>query len=271
MPHQQLTTGISMYLEDVGIGPPIVFVHGWSMSGRFFAQQIMALSLSYRVIVPDLRGCGQSEKVLYGHTMATYARDLGALLAARQVNRPVLVGWSMGAMVAYEYIKQVGQEAVAGLVIVDQPPSAFAWEGYEFGGFTLPELAAFVNDLQTDQRAMAQSFADEMLHAPTPSAREWMAAEIMRVPAAIATAMVVTSALRDDRDFLPTLRMPTLLLFGGDEEKGSCPAAGAFMAQQIPGAQLHIFEKSGHCPFYEEPDLFNEIVGHFAAGVARSA
>src|SRR5579864_5867952 len=200
------------------------------MSGRFFAQQVPALSRSYRVIVPDLRGHGQSEKVLHGHTMATYARDLGALLTSLRVERPVLVGWSMGAMVAYEYIKQAGQEAVAGLVIVDQPPTVFAWEGYEFGGVTVSELATFVNDVQTDQRATAQSDVESMLHAPMPEAREWMVTEMLRVPAAIATSILVASVFRDDRDFLPTLRLPTLLLFGGDEQKGSA-AAGTFMAQ----------------------------------------
>jgi non-heme chloroperoxidase len=269
MPHQQLNTGCSLYVEDVGTGTPVVFIHGWSMSGRFFAQQVPVLSRSFRVVVPDLRGHGQSEKVLHGHTMATYARDLNALLAVRQVDRPVLVGWSMGAMVIYEYLKQVGQEGVAGLVIVDQSPSDFAWEGYEFGGFTLQGLAENLNALQDNQRATAQWVVDAMLQAPSPSAREWMVAEMMLVPAAIATTMLVADVLRDDRDFLPTVQIPTLLLFGG-ESKMSSLAAGTFMAEQIPGARLHIFKQSSHCPFYEEPDLFNEIVGQFVAEVARS-
>jgi pimeloyl-ACP methyl ester carboxylesterase len=270
MPHHQLNTGISMYVEDVGSGPPVVLVHGWSASGRFFAQQLPALSRTCRVIVPDLRGHGQSEKVLHGHTIASYARDLSALLVARQVERPVLVGWSMGAMVLYEYLKQVGQEAVAGLVIVDQPPSDFAWEGYAYGGLTVQGLAAMLSGLQEDQRAAVQGLVDVMLHDPSPSAREWMVAEMLQVPAAIATTMLAADVLRDDRDFLPTLRIPTLLLFGG-KSKLSSPVVATFMARQIPDARLHMFEQSGHSPFYEEPDLFNEIVGQFVAETARSA
>jgi pimeloyl-ACP methyl ester carboxylesterase len=201
--------------------------------------------------------------------MATYARDLGVLLTARQVERPVLVGWSMGAMVLYEYLKQVGQEGAAGLVIVDQNPSDFAWEGYDFGGMTAQNLAEGLNVLQDDQRGIAQQMVGAMLQAPSPSDREWMAEEMMLVPPAIAASALLADVLRDDRDFLSTLRIPTLLLFGGKSTMSSA-AAAQFMADQIPGARLHMFEQSGHCPFYEEPDLFNQILGQFITETTRS-
>ena len=74
------------------------------MSGRFFQRQLHGLSASHRVIVPDLRGHGRSEKALHGHTVPGCAMDLQALLIQLGVQRPVLVGWSMGAMVASEFI-----------------------------------------------------------------------------------------------------------------------------------------------------------------------
>jgi hypothetical protein len=82
--------------------------------------------------------------------------------------RPVLVGWSMGAMVAWEYVKRYGCDSVAGLVVVDQPPSDFSWEGYEFGLMTVEGLAENVKGIQTDQRAVAETFADLMQHVPLP-------------------------------------------------------------------------------------------------------
>src|SRR5215469_5052766 len=132
--------GVTFSVESAGSGPPLVFIHGWSMSGRFFRRQLAGLSGRFRVIVPDLRGHGASEKVLHGHTVPNYASDLHAILAKLAVRRPVLVGWSMGAMVGYEYLRAYGSGGVAGLVIVDQPPSDFAWEGYEFGVFTMAAL-----------------------------------------------------------------------------------------------------------------------------------
>ena len=257
MAHQLLSTGVTLHMVDVGYGTPIVFVHGAMVSGRFFERQIPYFSQWYRVLIPDLRGHGQSDKILQGYTVANYARDLKALFEARQIEHPVLVGWSMGAMVAYEYLKQFGQEQVAGLVIVDQSPSDFAWEGYEFGLLTLQDLGEMVETLQTDQRTIAEHFAGLMQHSPSPDTTTWMVEEIMRVPAAIATSILVNQTLQDYRPFLEEIHLPTLLLFGRDN-KVVPPEAGEDIARRIPGAQLQIFEQSGHCPFYEEADAFNE-------------
>ena len=65
----------------------------------------------------------------------------------------------MGSMVVYEYLKQFGQDAVTGMVIVDQPPSDFAWEDYEFGLLTVQALSELVEGLQMDQRAVAENSA----------------------------------------------------------------------------------------------------------------
>jgi non-heme chloroperoxidase len=265
MPEQQLPSGITLHVEDEGTGPPIVFVHGWSMSGRFFQRQVPHFSTSNRVLVPDLRGHGRSEKVLHGHTVTTYARDLREVLEARGVARPLLVGWSMGAMVAYEYLRQFDQD-VAGLVVVDQPPSDFAWEGYEFGVFTIDLLAQTNQQIQLDQPGLAQEFAELMLHAPDEETMAWMVEEICRVPPAIASAILLDQTLQDYRPFLPEIRVPTLVMFGEDP-KLTNPAAGEYTTAQIPGARFRAFPDSSHCPFWEEADAFYQVVAGFASAL----
>jgi pimeloyl-ACP methyl ester carboxylesterase len=74
MTRHLLSNGVTLNATDAGSGTPVVFIHGVMMSGRFFDHQVSFFSQGYRVIVPDLRGHGQSEKVLYGHTVANYAR-----------------------------------------------------------------------------------------------------------------------------------------------------------------------------------------------------
>jgi pimeloyl-ACP methyl ester carboxylesterase len=266
MSDQVQVNDVTFHVDDSGSGPPVVFLHGCLMSGRFFQRQVPHFSRAYRVVIPDLRGHGRSEKVLHGHTVANYARDLKALCEALQIARPVLVGWSMGAMVAYEYLKLVGQDAVAGLVIVEQAPSDFQWEGYEFGGFTPASLGQFVEDLQMDLPAVARGFAEWMLKVPTLGDVAWMADEITRVPPVIASTILVNQTLRDDRVFIATIRLPTLVLFRSDDTTAA-PKAGAYIAHQIPGGQLCLFEHSSHCPFYEEPDLFNAVLSEFLAQV----
>jgi non-heme chloroperoxidase len=182
------------------------------------------------------------------------------------VKQPILVGWSMGAMVVYEYLKQFGQDDVAGIVIVDQPPSDFAWEGYEFGVLTVQALGEMVESLQMDQRAVAEEFASLMLHNDSPEARAWMVGEITKVPTAVASTILVNQTIRDYRPFLAEVHIPTLVLFGRDN-KLTPPEAGEYIASKIPDSKLQIFEHSSHVPFYEEADAFNEVVRAFVESI----
>ena len=96
---------VTLSVEDEGSGPAVVFIHGWSCSGRFFQRQLPYFARSHRVVIPDLRGHGRSEKTLSGHTLPQYAEDLRELFGSLSLERPVLVGWSMGAEVAWEYLR----------------------------------------------------------------------------------------------------------------------------------------------------------------------
>ncbi len=261
-----LSNSVTLNATDAGSGTPVVFIHGVMMSGRFFDHQVSFFSRGYRVIVPDLRGHGQSEKVLYGHTVANYARDLKELFDELHVERPVLVGWSMGSMVMYEYLKQFGQDDVAGMVIVDQPPSDFAWDGYEFGVLTVQALGEMVEALQMDQQAVAEAFAGLMLHEETPTTKAWMVEEITRVPPAVATTILVNQTFQDYRPFFAEVHIPTLVLFGRDN-KLTPPEAGEYITNHIAGAKLQIFEHSSHVPFIEEAEAFNEAVKAFVDSV----
>jgi non-heme chloroperoxidase len=264
---QEIRAGdVTFSVEDAGTGSPLVFIHGWSMSGRFFQRQLEHFAGTHRVIIPDLRGHGRSEKVTSGHTVPQYAADLHAILGQLGVERPVLVGWSMGAMVEYEYLRAFGPGSVAGLVIVDQPPSDFAWDGYEFGVITLDALREMNEQLQTDQAALVAEFAELMLHEPDEPTMAWMSREIMQVPPVIASTILVDQTLRDYRGFLPEVDVPTLVLFGEDDKLTS-PRAGQYIADQIPGARLQTFASSSHCPFWEESEAFNAAVAAFAEKV----
>ena len=264
MKRQLRVNDVTFSVEVAGSGPPIVFIHGWTMSGRFFRRQIDGLSARFQVIVPDLRGHGASEKVLHGHTVPQYAADLHAILTELSVQRPVLVGWSMGAMVGYEYLRAYGRDAVAGMVIVDQPPSDYAWEGYEFGVFTMDALRETNEQLQLEQAVVVDEFTRLMLHKPDEEALRWMAAEILQVPPVIASTILLDQTLRDYRSFLPQIDVPSLVLFGEDAKLTS-PQAGVYIADLIPGSRLEIFAESSHCPFWEESDAFNAAVATFAA------
>ena len=80
----QLNGGGKLDFDDHGKGPAIVFLHGWSLGKEAFGKQLRELSNRYRVVVPDMRGHGNSKKFVNGDSIDTLAGDLERLLADRR-------------------------------------------------------------------------------------------------------------------------------------------------------------------------------------------
>lgn len=107
------------YLDTPGGSPPIVMLHGLSANAHCFAGLIAAgLSPTFRVVAPDLRGRGRTDKPATGYTMADHAGDVLALLDALRLDRVILVGHSFGGYVAI-YIASHFPERVDKLVVID--------------------------------------------------------------------------------------------------------------------------------------------------------
>ncbi|MCA0992718.1 alpha/beta fold hydrolase [Pseudalkalibacillus hwajinpoensis] len=263
MPFMNLEDDLELYYEDVGMGSPVIFIHGVWMSSRFFKKQLPYFRQKYRAISLDLRGHGQSSHVQTGHTVANYARDLKKFIDELHLKEVTLVGWSMGAFVIWEYLHQFGEDNVKGTVIVDELASDFKWPDFDIGAFDLPALTGMMRDIQSDQKALLQGFIPLMFKEDrSQSELEWMLAETTKMPASIASAILFDQSIIDCRPYLNQITKPTLLCFG-KEEKLIPVAAGEHLEREIPNAKLVLFEDSCHCPFIEEAERFNRIVDEF--------
>lgn len=254
--------GIELYYEECGAGEPVVLIHGMWGSSRFFRRQSEWLSQHYRCIVPDLRGHGRSTMTLSHLTVPTFARDLKILMEKLDIHKPVLLGWSMGAFVAWELYKQFGILDVRGLVVVDQPPTDFQFPDFPEALISLEALRDWHEQLLVNRNEFMKMVLPMMFHTP-PSQEDfqWIWMEMCAVPPAIAASVFVDQSLRDYRQEVRGYPIPTLACFGG---KSAQPISGARMiVDGAVKADLKVFEKSGHCLFLEEADLFNETVHDF--------
>jgi non-heme chloroperoxidase len=253
--------GVELYYEDVGSGDAVVFVHGVWMSSRCFAQQLEGLADRHRVLALDLRGHGRSEHAPSGHTVAQYARDLRGFLEVLGLDRPVVVGWSMGAFVTWDYVRQFGPDGLRGVVVVDQTPSDYKWPDWPYGFFDFEALCHTMAACQTDRSAVLDDFIPAVFKAEPPAAEQaaLIREETLRLPDTIASAIIFDQTAQDYRDVLPRMTMPALVCTGRDEKLVPI-AAEEYVAEQMPNARLVVFEESGHCPFMEEPDRFNTVI-----------
>jgi non-heme chloroperoxidase len=265
VPEITLPDGAVLRYEDRGSGRPLVLLHGVCMSSDFFREQLAPLSDGHRVIAIDFRGHGLSPACDHGHTVAQYARDVHHLLEQLRLEGAVLVGWSMGSIVTWQYLRQFGLHRVAAQVVISQGPSDLKRPDWPLGLLELDELAEMCVAVQEDMGAAFADFGAAMFAAPLDEeSRARVLHEILRCRPSTASAILLSQTLPDARPVLEGLALPTLLVWGRDE-KLMPVAAGEWLRDHVPGSELVVFEHSGHCPMLEEPARFNELVAGFVA------
>lgn len=261
-----------MYVAEAGRGRTLILLHGWSSHGGYFSPQMEALSSHFHLLCPDLPGHRNSIAPLTELTIPRLADGLHHMIAERGIGNTVLVGWSMGAMVAFDYIARYGNAKLAGLVIEDMTPRIVNGGDWHYGirnGFDAAQSKAAVQAMRADWSSYAQGSLPRLFARAEPPASDlydWAAAEIAVNDGRAMAALWQSMAEQDFRWLLPKLNLPVLLLHGGDSQLYE-PALHHWMEQQIPGAQRLCLEQAGHTPHLECPVAFNAALTAFAASL----
>jgi len=110
---------IDLYYEELGVGQPVVLIHGWPLNGASWEKQTAALlAAGRRVITYDRRGFGSSSKPSTGYDYDTFAADLNALLTTLDLQKVDLVGFSMGTGEVTRYIGKYGSARLRKAVLI---------------------------------------------------------------------------------------------------------------------------------------------------------
>lgn len=266
MPFVTLRDGVPLYYEDEGSGAAVILIHGWTMNGTFWAQNVPALSASNRVINVDLRGHGKSGKTDSGHTIQQYAADIHQLIRHVGLRDVTLVGWSMGTAVALSFVEQFGTELLRSLAFVDQSPrflNASDWEFGLFGSYTPADLAEFVQGMHHARPVVVKPFiADCFAVEPPADVVDAVYAQTTQMSTGAAVDVWFDMAYADFRSVLPAVNVPTMLAYG-KKSKIFPGDLDQWLAAQLPDPHVVAFEESGHAPFSEEPERFNEVLLDF--------
>jgi 3-oxoadipate enol-lactonase len=250
----------SMAYEDTGRGHPILFVHGYPLGRRIFDAQLRGLLGLARVIVPDLRGHGDSSAPATGYSMRQYADDCLALLDARTVTEPVvLVGLSMGGYVGFELLRR-HPERVAALVLL----------GSRASPDTPEQRAARDADAELVRGEGVAPIVDKMLpRLLTPAGQKKpKVVELVRRTMEITSVAGVVGdlgAMRDrpdSRPDLPGLGKPVLVIHGREDPLIPLAEAEA-VAKAVPGGELRVIDDAGHLAGVEQPTAVNAAITGF--------
>lgn len=262
-------TRLAVYEWGNAAGPEVVLVHGFAQSHLCFEPQYRSvLADHFRLIAYDLRGHGASDQP---HDAAAYrgshvwADDLAAVMAAKGLRRPVLVGWSMGGRVIRQYLINYGDAAIAGVNFV----ASQVIEEPRFRGpgapKPLPEQLTLEEEID-----MAIAFLDGCFgRKPSEGMFRRALGYNVRVPASVRRAIAGWSTPAPlTIDALRRMTVPVLITHGR-QDTVVLPAAAEMAASTIPHARLSWFDDCGHSPFVEDAARFNDELATFLESSRR--
>lgn len=263
MPRVRVSTGIELYYEEHGSGPPLLLIPGYGYWHWCWFKNIPDLSRHFRVIALDNRGTGGSDKPIEPYTIPQMALEAADVLAALGITRAHVLGTSMGGFIAQE-LALTNPNRVHGLVLV----------GTSAGGpaHVPPDpavLAALAPDPsltpeQNIRRALPYAAAPGYWDRH-PEEREAIIARRLAMPTPVHAAQAQLEAVRawpGTADRLHRIAAPTLVIHG-DADQVVPPVNGERLAAGIPGARLHVLPGAGHVCFIDSAAAFNRIVTEF--------
>lgn len=244
--------GVRLGYDQVGFGdPPLVFVHGLACHRGFWSVQVSHFAPAHRVIAVDLRGHGASDAPAQRYTMGAFAEDLVWMFDRLGLDRPVVVGHSLGGLVTLE-LTATAPDRVGAAVLVD----SVLLPGGDRADVVLRLVTGLRGaDAEGTLRAYFESFFGP---DDDPGRRAWIVDEAVRTPSSV-TSSVWEEALRwDDAAALARCRVPLLYLDAGT------PNADLDRCRQLcPDLLIGRTVGSGHFSPLEVPEQVNAMIDRF--------
>jgi pimeloyl-ACP methyl ester carboxylesterase len=253
-----IANGLEIAYERAGEGPLVVFVHGAAEDGRIWQPQLSALADQFTVVAWDEPGAGRSAEVPADFGLTDYANCLATLIESLGLGPAHVAGLSWGGTVALELYRH-HPGLLATLVLID------AYAGWK-GSLSEDEVRARVAGARLMLAAPAREFDPTLpgLFAAAPPTEfipllDDIAADVR--PESLRTQLFVM-AEADQRDLLPHIDVPTLLVWGELDARSPLNVARQF-EEAIPDTQLVVIPGAGHVSNLEEPEKVTDAIREF--------
>ena len=234
--------GSMVHYEALGRGRPIIFLHGWVGSWRYWINAMQVASTSFRAYALDLYGFGDTSRDPQQYTLEKQAEMLNRFLEEMGIGKVAIVGHDLGALVGFSYLKR-WHTSVDRMMVINCP---LEYDALNTRVRTAPasELAEWLTSRSTEAMA-ALSDASKV------------------DPLAVSTSM---SGLQSDNLFtmVRNLGVPCLFVYGSNDPALTLPSQEKVDALPLHMHQVNL-ENSGHFPMLDNPPQFNRLLTDFLA------
>jgi 3-oxoadipate enol-lactonase len=257
----QITSGdADIFYEVLGSGPPVVLLHPFPANHNLWKPAAQALITRYRVILPDLRGHGESGVGEGPATMEKHTADIARVLDHEEVRRAAFVGVSIGGYALFEFWRKY-RERVDALVLCNTKAEADTPEARA----VRLQAATFV--LERGTELFFGSMIPKLMGRTTRDTRPDLVEGALRMmrtmsPEDVAMVQRGMAERQDSVATLKTIDVPTMLVTG-DEDILTGVAEAELMRQNISGSQINVIAKAGHYSPWEQPEEVGKLLRQF--------
>jgi pimeloyl-ACP methyl ester carboxylesterase len=262
--HEVKSDDAEIVYRVLGEGPPVVLLHPFPANHEFWLPVAQALSARYRVILPDLRGHGDSGVGEGPATMEKHASDIARVMDDADVGRAPLIGVSIGGYALFEFWRRHrGRVSAIGLCNTKAPADSAEARG--------GRLQAANDVLERGTELFFETMIPRLLGKTTREMRPDLVEGALRMmrkmsPEDVAQVQRGLAVRPDSAETLKSINVPTLLVTG-DEDILTGVNEAELMRQHISGSQLRVIPKAGHYSPWEQPEEAGRLLRQFLDGV----
>jgi 3-oxoadipate enol-lactonase len=243
--------GVKLAFDRCGKGTPLVLIHGYPLDHSVWDEIIPLLENDFDLILPDVRGFGESAAVETPYSMADIAADLAAILDSLGIQKAAFAGHSMGGYVALAFAKAF-PDRISGLSLVASQAMGDTPERKD-GRY---KTAADVHEKGV--QIVAAAMTDKL--SPNQRVRDFVRPLIGRQSVSgVAGALKAMAEREDLTSFLASFKLPLVLIHGDADELIPIDRAREIKAL-VPAAHLVELPGTGHMPMMEQPERTAEAL-----------
>ena len=269
--------GTQIYYRDWGSGQPVVFSHGWPLSGDAFEDQMFFLaSRGYRCIAHDRRGHGRSSQPWQGNDMDTYADDLATLVNKLDLKDAIHVGHSTGGGEVARYIGRHGTKRVAKVVLIGAVPPLMVKTAANPGGLPMEVFDQIRASVAADRSQFFMDLTMPFYGYNRPGAKVsqgvrdsfWLQGMMAGFPACYFCIKAFSET--DQTEDLKKIDVPTLILHGDDDQIVPIADSAMLSAKLVKAATIKVYKGAPHGMCTTHKDRINDDLLEFITEAQQS-
>ena len=270
--HLATKDGTRLHYKDWGVGPAVVFSHGWPLSSDSWESQMLHLaSRGFRTVAHDRRGHGRSGQPFGGNDMDTFADDLATVLETLDLKDVVLVGFSMGGGEVARFMGRHGSDRVAKVALVAAVPPLMLRTAKNPGGLPMEVFDGMRASALADRAQMYRDVASGPFfgfNRPGAKVSEGAIASFcaqgMQASHKSTYDCIEAFSETDFTEDLKAFDVPTLIVHGDDDQIVPIGASAHAAAKLVKYPTIRVYPGAPHGLTHTHKDRLNEDLLAFA-------